>query len=178
MLRQLKRRLGQGGDTIIEVLVVLTVLGLAISISYATANRSLLNARQAQENTRATVLAQSQIETLRTLATAPSTDNDHYIFQFGPGQQFCISNDNSGKLTTDLNNKCTFDNGLYQITVTNAGSDTLEVKVVWDNVLGQGKDSVTLSYRLHQLTINPLYNSCQAKSNLIINDSICLRDVS
>ena len=40
----------QRGDTIIEVLIVLAVLGLAIGITYATANRSILNARQAQES--------------------------------------------------------------------------------------------------------------------------------
>lgn len=156
MLKRLKQRLGQAGDTIIEVLVVLTVLGLAISISYATANRSLLNARQAQENTKATALAQSQIETLRTLASAPASDSNHHLYQFGPGQSYCVSNDGSGTLTTDLVNKCVFEDGLYQLTINNMGNDTMEVRVVWDNVLGQGKDSVTISYRLHKLSYMPM----------------------
>lgn len=61
-------KFNQRGDTIIEVMIVLAVLGLALSISYATANRSLLNTRQAQENSEATSLVQSQVEALRYIA--------------------------------------------------------------------------------------------------------------
>lgn len=176
MLRQLKRRLGQGGDTIIEVLVVLTVLGLAISISYATANRSLLNARQAQENTTATALAQSQIEKLRTMATAPITSSTLSPFaQTGP---YCVGDD--GNLSTDIDNKCVFDDGLYRVTATTDNStSTIVVIVKWDNVLGQGQDSVTLSYRLHhQISFNSAKNSCKDITNPQNSKPDCLREVA
>lgn len=66
-----RNRRNQRGDTIVEVMIVLTVLGLAISIAFATANRSLLAARQAQENTQASVLLQAQLEKLRAMAPRP-----------------------------------------------------------------------------------------------------------
>src|SRR5271170_6288790 len=77
----------QAGDTIVEVLVVLAVLGLAISISYATANRSILDARQAQENSQATEYVQAQIENLRAYASYGPSSSD-YIFK---PASFCIN---------------------------------------------------------------------------------------
>ncbi len=79
MLRRV-RSLTQRGDTIVEVMVVLAVLGLAMGISYATANRSLKNTRQAQENSEATALVKAQIEQLRSLASTEQPGTDNYIF--------------------------------------------------------------------------------------------------
>ena len=69
--------LRQSGDTIVEVLIVLAVLGLAIGISYSTATKSLLATRQAQENTQATQLLQGQIERLYALSANASTVPDN-----------------------------------------------------------------------------------------------------
>lgn len=88
-------KLRQRGDTIVEVLIVLAVLGLAMSISYATATRSLLQAREAQENGVATVLLQSQIERLRTLKVSDTT-----IFTASQ-PSFCINDSNVKVLSTD-----------------------------------------------------------------------------
>ena len=143
------------GDTIVEVMVVLTILGLAISIAYATANRSLLNARQAQENSRASALAQSQLEQIRGNAAIKDPADPHYIFRTTP---FCI--DNSGNMVlipaTPFPPACQYDSGLYSITGTYYAIDTVNIKkdtfvvvVTWDDVLGQGRDSVTLSSRIH-----------------------------
>lgn len=65
------KRLNQGGDTIVEVMMVLAVLGLAIGISYATANRSLLASKAAQESAQANSLLLGQLEALRALASVP-----------------------------------------------------------------------------------------------------------
>src|SRR5579884_4195391 len=85
------KHLSSSGDTIVEVLIVLTVLGLALGISFATANTSLLNTRQAQENSEATEIAQSQIESLRELVSngniVPAT--------WSPSTIFCAYTDNS-----------------------------------------------------------------------------------
>ena len=63
------RKLNQAGDTIVEVMIVLAVLGLAIGIAYAAANRSLENARQAQENAEAVQLATTEYEPKRVSVT-------------------------------------------------------------------------------------------------------------
>ncbi len=46
-------------------MIVLAVLGFALSISYASASRSLYDAQQAEQNSYATTLAQKQIEEIR-----------------------------------------------------------------------------------------------------------------
>lgn len=150
MLAKLKQN--NRGDTIVEVMIVLAVLGLAIGISYATANRSLLNARQAQENSQATELAQSQIEALRPLSSITDSHDPNYIYRNG---LFCISGGNvvttfSGSDTTNYTiYPAACINGLYHLSVQHTASDTFTVQVVWDDVLGQGQDNVTLVYRVH-----------------------------
>ncbi len=98
-LRRLGRTDTQRGDTIIEVMIVLAVLGLAIGIAYSTANRSLLNARQAQENSQATAAAQAQVEQLVSIGCTsgnPECDitnsaNPGYLLLHPPGGgAFCI----------------------------------------------------------------------------------------
>jgi prepilin-type N-terminal cleavage/methylation domain-containing protein len=138
--------LDQAGDTIVEVMVVLAVLGLAISISYATASRSLLNARQAQENSTASLLLQSQLETLRTFAANKST-SPNYIYR----PSFCI--DSTGNVS--LSPPCVFHNNLYNVTITYAASvggqdgGTFTLGAQWLDVTGDGNDSVALVYRLY-----------------------------
>jgi prepilin-type N-terminal cleavage/methylation domain-containing protein len=160
------RRLNQAGDTIIEVMVVLAVLGLAIGISYATANRSLLAARGAQENSEATQLVQSQVEYLRAYARIDPSDTSHYIFT--PNRVFCFDPNGNIDATftgTAVDNPpanyptsgaCLQGTRYYLSISYDDGSsspggakDTFTVKAYWEDVQGQGNDSVTLVYRIH-----------------------------
>lgn len=151
MLRRLS--LWQRGDTIVEVMVVLTILGLALSISYATANRSLLNTRQAQEHAEATALAQAQLEKLRTYVSKPSSDTDHYIF-LASGSNFCL--DSAGKVAT-ADADCTYQslyliNESWNSTCTSASSScTLTMTITWPDAI-EGNDSVTLVYDLYPVS--------------------------
>lgn len=153
----------EAGDTIVEVMIVLAILGLAISTSYAIANRSLLNARQAQESSIATELAQSQIEQIRRLIDRGPTDANN-VFLVAAPQRFCI--DGSGDVAkTGFINDLPADfahyppacvNGFYHISVKydpSSSNDDFTVRVLWDNVAGQGTDSVTVSYRIHKENI-------------------------
>jgi prepilin-type N-terminal cleavage/methylation domain-containing protein len=170
------------GDTIVEVMIVLAVLGLAISLSYATANRSLLNTRQAQENSEATELLQNQLEALRYLSQDPPGNGSTtgtvkpYIFPVsGPTPEtglFCVdTSTNTLASLTGINpedsteypagSPCVQGNIPYYIAVAYCGigpsstmcnglsSDTFVAQATWDDVLGQGSDTVTLLYRLH-----------------------------
>jgi len=157
----LKLRMGQAGDTIVEVIIVLAVLGLAISISYATASRSLEATRQAEENSQATAILQSQIETLRAFVAL--TDAAHNIFQ---SSAYCI--DSSGTVTTNTTmtsadvtsgatstysqyaGGCVY-KSLYHIAIGyDSGSDVFTARATWDDVSGKGIDTATLVYRLHK----------------------------
>ncbi|MEO6761684.1 MAG: prepilin-type N-terminal cleavage/methylation domain-containing protein [Candidatus Saccharimonadales bacterium] len=76
----------QRGDTIIEVMVSLAVLGLAFAVSYATANRSLAVSQTNQEHSRALELLSTQVELARSYVTNPDLYNTS-------GQWFCMHYD-------------------------------------------------------------------------------------
>ncbi len=140
------RPLTTAGDTIVEVMMVLAILGLAIGISYATANRGLLATREAQENTKATALLQSQIEQLVHLAPNPQNDSN-YIFRSG---SFCI--DSGGNVATSASS-CKYYN-LYDVSIvydsTDPNNPVFKVQATWDDVSGQGQDTATLYHRIYQ----------------------------
>ncbi len=64
--------LNQTGDTIIEVLLAMTIIGLILAGAYATSSRSLNTSQYSQERTRATRIAESQIEQIKSLGIAIS----------------------------------------------------------------------------------------------------------
>lgn len=147
------RRLKDRGDTIVEVMLVLSILGFALSISYATANQSLLNTRQAQENTEATQLAQSQIEALRTMKSA-----DGILVN---NQPYCIYNAATAgppdyKVAlysgTTPASQCSpaSNSNLYTISIVyKNSSNNFTVTITWGDVSGQGIDTVTQEYRFY-----------------------------
>ena len=107
-------KLGKRGDTIVEVLVVLAVLGLAIGTSFAIANHSLKDARDAQEHSEAVELVQQQIEDLRLVSS-----NSAIYTQ--PGN-FCITNPSTPTFAVPNPSLGTGDpcieNSLYHISIS------------------------------------------------------------
>lgn len=150
MLKKLKMYNSQG-DTIVEVLVVLAVLGLAIGISYATANSSLQTTRSAQESAQATELLQSQVEAIRSLAATQSAN----IFQ--SSSAFCIDNTFTTVVDTSAVTPAPscFQDGLYTVSITYVDNppvtpSTFTLLATWPDIQGKVQDSQTLLYRLHQ----------------------------
>jgi len=66
------KKMSNKGDTIIEVLVALAVLGLAFAISYATSNGALENAQNAQEHSLALEYLDGQFADLRYVSDQPA----------------------------------------------------------------------------------------------------------
>jgi type II secretory pathway pseudopilin PulG len=150
--QSLMKQLTDRGDTIVEVMFVLAILALAISASYSTASRSLLNTRQADETSQATELVQSTISQLIADSPQGSTQN---IYQTS---NFCLNA--SGQVTAIPPAPTPFPcqiNGLYDITVTPPGSPTgglFTVEAKWPDLTGNiqngGYDTSTLSYIINQ----------------------------
>jgi len=139
------KKLGNRGDTIVEVMIVLAVLGLAIGISYATANSSLLATKGAQENSQATAILQSQIESLRYIISDPAND----VQIAGP---YCIDDSYDIKVTNDASPSpdCR-KNNLYDVGIKyDTSTSTFSLKATWDDINGKDKDTVTLVYRLYK----------------------------
>jgi prepilin-type N-terminal cleavage/methylation domain-containing protein len=156
----------QRGDTIIEVMIALAILGFAIGLSYVTANRSILAAEQAQESSTASELLQGQIEAIRSLApnmsstTLPSTN----VYQ-PSSALFCVDLFSDPTAALSTYNKvvaatattCTTVKTIYTIqdvyipTSSPQDPDTFKAKVTWADVTGDGTtDSATFYYRVHQ----------------------------
>lgn len=70
--------LNKTGDTIIEVLISLSILGLVLGISYASVSRNIRSTQDAQERTEASTIAQNIIETIKYYSVRtnnPAIDN-------------------------------------------------------------------------------------------------------
>ncbi len=81
----------QVGDTIIEVMLAVGIVGLAIAGGYGIATRSLKQARQAQERGEALKLAEGQIEGVKALLA----NSDTFLASaFTSSDPFCISETN------------------------------------------------------------------------------------
>lgn len=130
--------LQQTGDTIVEVLIVLAIVGLALSVSYATANRSLAGVQQAQEHNEALQLAATQLESLRVYAQQQGSS-----FTWTSGD--CLS---AGAVYPPSDAHCQNINSRYNLSI-NSASAVYKVLVQWPDVTGDGQDQVSLSYKVY-----------------------------
>jgi type II secretory pathway pseudopilin PulG len=124
---KLKRATNQG-DTIVEVLIVLAVLGFALSISYASASRSLKDAEQSEQNSYATKLAEQQIEEIRavTIQSTPGPGGNG-IAAFSFPTQACpatVTTTSNCQIFFMTDNNETTQAAAIQITPTNTLTDT------------------------------------------------------
>ncbi|HVX23940.1 MAG TPA: prepilin-type N-terminal cleavage/methylation domain-containing protein [Candidatus Saccharimonadales bacterium] len=150
----LKRLRNQAGDTIVEVLVVLAVLGAALAIAFMIANHSLGTDRDSQEHSQALTLLQSQVEALRTLPLSTYTDGEYFCINLAATPPAAVPFTAS---PVNLNSYGTYPatciQGFYHLAihyikaVSNA-PDTFTLTAVWDSALG-GKGQASLIYRLH-----------------------------
>jgi Tfp pilus assembly protein PilV len=67
----------QTGDTIVEVMLAMTVLAIVLSTAYATSTRSLQAGIEAQNRSQATSLAQAQVEVLRNYDNSGLLNNSY-----------------------------------------------------------------------------------------------------
>lgn len=154
MKRDAYNALRQKGDTIIEVLIAMSVVGLVLGAAFGITNRAVLTGRAAQERTDALKLAESQLELLKVYAKDST-------FNGGLFSSFCIDQGatSAGVAAVDSNDTavCKGVNGqggtgIYEVTITQ-NSGTYEVKIMWDEINSSASVDATLSlyYRLGAL---------------------------
>ena len=141
------------GDTIVEVMIVLAILGLAIGISFATANRSLNATTQAQQASQATTVLQAQIEDLRSLAGYTGNDATENIYTTSP---YClVANDGSVVVTpvpaAPAANPCANLQNIYTVSISYDGSSTFTASATWNDLGGPDLDHAVLYYRIHKI---------------------------
>lgn len=139
------------GETMIEVMIALSILGMVLGMNYALASRSLRGSRAAQERTEASVLAQSSIETIK--AYAQSESHPALIFPASP-TTVCvgatIANIQSNQ-APEPPPSALCQNGRYssRVEITPLGGNQYDyvVTVEWDNPANGGVDRVVMRYR-------------------------------
>lgn len=85
------RKLAERGDTIVEVLVCLAIIGSTLTISYGLARRSLQQVRDAQERQEMTTISQGELERLHRFIDKNNSKRTDFIDSAtGLGLIFCI----------------------------------------------------------------------------------------
>lgn len=149
--RYLKSR--QSGDTIIEVMAAITILGLALGAAFALSNRSYLTGVHTRDRTEALSLAQGQVEFLKDVGL---TGNIGTLKAAYPnGEKFCF-NDDTGD-TVDAAGCTSYKNSIYNIAITycsnpDAGcqENVFTVKADWIAGGTGNQNQLTIYYKAPQ----------------------------
>lgn len=146
MLKHLGRQ--TSGDTIIEVLIALSILSFALTTAYSTVNRSMQSARNSQEHSEALQYLNSQVELARAAATN--------LGLYGPGS-FCM--DATATRVLLSNAACTTGlQNFYELSIAYAptpnsysvNQDIFTFTVKWPGIGQLGPQKEQLSYKIHR----------------------------
>ena len=138
--------LNHRGDTIVEVLFALIVIGIILTGGYSVVTHSILDEQDAQQHSYALGLVQSQIEQLRAYvlynpaATLPFT---------GSAGCMAASAPTSGSLCMQQLNATE----QYQLSIKlNTTDNVYNVSATWPSVVlrsgSSSKDNITIPYRI------------------------------
>lgn len=155
-------KLHQRGDTIVEVLIAITIVSLILGGAYVTSHNSLDATLDAQEHTNALQLTQGQVELLRTDATTGNPIFTDAVDPSGtPPSFFCLSDNGSvqttqaactvnsvGSTSTSNGPVIYFERVVGRVSASD-GSYTFTVETSWPG-LENKTDQVQLIYRVYE----------------------------
>ena len=152
-------KLNQTGDTIIEVLISIAIVGMVIGLSFGTANKSIKTGRAAQEQTEALALAQAQIERIKVQAATTATWKTMVTSAFVAN--FCLMPNVAAGTFNIVNSAPAASTcrkigagNLYDVSISYAAgvaggaTDTFTAKTTWTNVKNVAS-SESIAYRVH-----------------------------
>ena len=135
----------QRGDTIVEVLFAMAIIGLTLGIGYGIANRAIITGRDAQEQTEASKFAEAQLEKLIL-----QSSRDPTYFSTTVGTPFCI---NPLVRVNDIT-LCRFGiDGRYTVSIVRTGGGLFTVTGTWDNTRGNYQSTTSLVYRTYNFSV-------------------------
>ena len=162
----MKHHIKQTGDTLVEVLIAMSVISVILGGGYAVAHQSLTAERRAQERGEGLQLVQTQVELLRTLSSFPTPafcmtpsgvasaafsgtpaypDTSMPTYSVYPtGASGCVVN-NVGHTTPAAGEEA----ALYHLSITPGSpiAGTFNVRAIWEQV-GGGQEIVQVLYKL------------------------------
>jgi prepilin-type N-terminal cleavage/methylation domain-containing protein len=142
----------QAGDTIIEVLVSVSILALVLSIAYASTSRSLQNGVDSSNRQRALALAEQQVEIIKNAAVSNRAALGAY--HSAPGTAFCIDSTKIGSPTqygdsAPTSSACHLINSVYDLSDTYNVSGLFTIIASWSSAVSgsSGNSQLTIYYR-------------------------------
>lgn len=157
-----QQKLNQVGDTIVEVLLAVVVVGLAIGLGYGVASRSLKANRQAQERGEALKKVEGQLERLKKRAVTDVTgsgvfrSNSYCLATVGQSENEPVNLDSSppanvadDPLDGAYDDACV--DGLYHLSITpdTTTPNQFTVRARWFGLGGQEKEETSITYRAY-----------------------------
>ncbi len=137
--------LHQKGDTIVEVLIAITIVSMVLSGAYISASNSLNGARQSQERVEALKLVEEQLERLKAKATFTGG-----IFSFS--SPFCINDSNNLVDAAPAGSCINSVLGVsYKLSIARDATDKIfTVNADWERLGGGTAQNTKITYKLHQ----------------------------
>lgn len=145
---------GHRGDTIVEVLLAITIAAFAIGISYATAERSLRQSITARERSEALNIIENQISDLSIIRNNFPSMLPSFSF---PNTNFCIDDSASNPASWTRTASCSIAKPgvgvTYNINITTTPSATLSsptnflFTATWPPEIGTQTNSASIAYR-------------------------------
>lgn len=128
----------QRGETIVEVLICLAILGLILTTAFVMTNRNQLTNRTAHERSEATKELETQLELLRGYTTDASL----------PTGTFCLQQNGP---SIDVVSSC-LRKDLYNISIqapsdTNKCNDPFTISIEWDSLIKDTKEELKTYYK-------------------------------
>ena len=136
----------QAGDTIVEVMIAMSVLSIALVGTVRIINSDILSIQDHREHAQAIQLVQSQIEDLRAFSGSPPD-----CFNETGGNLTAIYSVASNQCILQVNGSVAPANvqPAYTIQITppsSVNNNVFMVQATWDSVLG-GQNQVSMEYR-------------------------------
>lgn len=161
-----RRAAKQAGDTIIEVLFAMSIVGIVLGSAFGMMNLATKTGRSAQERTEALKVAESQLELLKKFYKINPAAYQT-LSASNPAHHFCVTDDPaahslaSERAPTALADVCTNTNGneepgLYSIDITpneSGNTGTYLITITWTLINSKGPDPgrVSIYYRMGTL---------------------------
>lgn len=149
------RRLNQRGDTIVEVLLALLVLGAVLAGAYVSSSSSLRGTRMAQERGEALKLIEGQLERIKSNPSAFISQPGYFCVDLASG--LAVSGfspnppaDASADPLSGYPSSCRQGNIPYYVSIIRDGANgTYAARARWVRIGGGSNQEVKISYRVY-----------------------------
>jgi competence protein ComGC len=132
----------RAGDTIIEVMLALTIISLVMVISYRSIDHTILNFEDQRENSQAAALVQSQIESLRVYDGTGGLDCFDTNGVAQPSPSNCLFDSSGSDLPAGSQTQPAFQ---VQITALVSNPGDYKVSASWTSLTNES-DNITMYY--------------------------------